>query len=127
MAGEDVTLVPSARRPGKLTFAFDESGDLRFDDSQAYAVLTSVVCKKDHYRFDGAFGTRIYQIKQDRSTTGSQLAAAARDGGDACRAAGLITEFSAFAERRRTGRFLLSLSWRVPGVDPDRTRRNLVL
>lgn len=124
---EDVALVPSKRRLGKLTFEFDESGDLRFDDTQAYAVLTGVVCKKDHYRWDGDFGTDFYKIKQDRGTTGSRLSSAARDGGDACRAAGLITEFSAFAERLRAGRWRLNLTWRVPGVDPDRTRRSLVL
>ncbi len=127
MAGEDVALVASKRRPGKLTFEFDESGDLRFDDTQAYAVLTSVICKKDHYRWDGDFGTDFHKIKQDRSTTGSVMAACARSGGDACRAAGLITEFTPQADRLRTGRWRLGLFWRVPGVDPDRTRRSLVL
>lgn len=121
----DVTLVPSPRRLGKMTFAWTEDGDLAFDGTQAFAVLTSVVCKKDHYRWDGELGTRLYQVREDRRSTGARMRAAARDGGDQCIAEGLIQEFNPTAEKRASGRWVLGLYWSVPGVDAERTQRSL--
>lgn len=81
----DVALVPT-KRPGRSTWKWDAKGDLVFDDSQAYAVLVSIVARKGQYRWDRSFGTLLGLTRQERTATGSRLTAYARDGLAACEA-----------------------------------------
>lgn len=120
----DPALVP-ARTPGRLTFAWDgPGGDLRWDSSGAYAVLTTVAARKGQYRPDRAHGTYLHRVVQDKSTTGSELSAYASDGGKQLAADGLIQDFRAAASRARVGRWDLTISWSTNGAQqPPRTLR----
>jgi hypothetical protein len=118
----DVALVPSPTTEGRLTFQWDASGDLVFDDSQAYSVLVTVVARKGQYRFDRTLGTLLYTVTQDRRSTSSQLAAYAADGGAQAAGQGasgqpLIRNFRAAPTRTRLGAWRLPLSWQVNGSE----------
>lgn len=110
---EDVALTRTQR--GKFTFAWDNQGDVIFDNRAVYPVLTTLVTRKGQYYHDaeGTQGTLLYTIKKDKLTTGSQLRSYAQDGGNQVMAEGIITSFSAQAERIRAGSFILKLFWKI--------------
>ena len=115
-AALDVSLRQSTTTPGRLTFVWGVDGDLAFDDSAAYAVLMSVLAHKGMYRADRAYGTLLHRVRRSRSTTGSQLAEYARDGLAQVEAAEVIaTGSTARAERLKTGRWRLRVSWTANG------------
>ena len=110
---EDIALIRTQR--GKFTFTWDDTGDVIFDNRAVYPVLTTLVTRKGQYYHDaeGNQGTLLYTMKQDKLTTGSQLRSYAQDGGNQVIAEGIITSFSAQAERIRSGSFALQLSWKM--------------
>ena len=101
---------------GKFTFDWGPDGDLRFDPYGVYSVFSTLLCPKGSYYWDstGLQGTLLYQVKQDRLRTASQLVSYSRDGLSQCEAAGVIGAGSATAERRRSGSYVLTLNW--PGL-----------
>ena len=112
----DVSLRQSTTTPGKLTFNWGPDGDLAFDDSAGYQVLMSVIAHKGMYRADRAYGTLLHRVRRSRTTTGSQLAAYARDGLAQVEASETIaTGSTARAERVRSGRWRLRISWTANG------------
>jgi hypothetical protein len=120
----DVALVDSATSPGRLTFQWDKSGDLVFDNSQAYAVLVTVCSNKGRYRPDRNFGTLLYTIVHDTSATGSQLSAAGNDGLQQAAQGNLIQNYSCNAQRTRPGAWNLAVNWQINGTqDVSRTLR----
>ena len=112
----DVSLRQSTTTPGKLTFQWGLDGDLAYDDSAGYPVLMSILAHKGMYRADRTYGTLLHRVRRSRSTTGSQLAEYARDGLAQMEAAEVITTGStARAERVRSGRWRLRISWTANG------------
>lgn len=111
---QDISL---KRNPATGRFTFDWSGDLKFDDLVAYSVLTTLYTRKGSYYWDssGQQGTLIYQVRNDKFSTGSQLAAYAQDAGDQCIRDSLIQAFSSDAQKIRTGSYLLNIHWEVGG------------
>lgn len=107
----DAALRRTAR--GKLTLVWGPDGDLVFDDTGAYPVLTTVHTHKGRYFFDtsGEQGTFLHLVKQDKFSTGDQLRAYGQDALDQCKAAGIIESGSTTARRERPGSWLLGLSW----------------
>lgn len=102
---------------GRFTFDWDSAGDLRFDETATYPVLSTLYTHKGQYYFDrdGTQGTDLYTVRKDQMTTASQLIAYAQDGGDQCRAEGIIQAFSADASRLRSGAYELVPRWDVDG------------
>lgn len=112
----DVRLVESASDPGRLTWAWGPDGDLLWDDSASYAVLSTILAHKGAYRWDRAFGTLLSLRTRERAATGSQLSGDAQDGLQQVQTAGLIDQgATARAERVATGRWRLRVSWTAAG------------
>lgn len=104
----------------RFTFAWDAAGDLRFDAYAVYPVFSTLLCHKASYYWDetGLQGTLLYEVRQDRLRTGSQLVSYSRDALTQCQAAGVLSGGSATAERRRTGSYRLTLQWSAGGASP---------
>ena len=102
---------------GRLTWVWDSSGNLVSDDKAGYAVLMSIIAHKGAYRWDRTYGTLLHRLTRSRSTTGSQLAAYARDGGAQVEAAGLASGVTPRATRLASGRWRLAVRWTVAGVE----------
>lgn len=115
----DVSLKKTAG--GKFTFFWDEDGDLRFDPYAVYPVFSTLLCHKGSYYWDatGLQGTLLYQVRQDRLRTASQLVSYSRDALTQCQAAGIVSDGTATAERRRTGSYFLQLKWSAGGREPS--------
>ena len=111
----DVALRNSTTTPGRLTFVWDAQGDLVYDDRAAYPVLLSILAHRSAYRWDRTLGTLIHTVTRSRSTTGSQLAAYARDGGAQAEVAGLATNVTTNAQRLASGRWRLIVRWVAAG------------
>ena len=111
----DVSLTASRTTIGKLTWKWDSDGDLGFDDSAGYAVLTSIYAVKGRYMADRTFGTLFSRVVKDKAATGSQLSAYARDGLAACEAAGICSGGTARADKIATGRWRVRLTWVAAG------------
>lgn len=107
---QDVALTDSRTSPGRLTFVWKD-GDLVFDDTGAYGVLTSIFARKGTYRSDRTLGTLLTRVTRERSTTGSQLANYARDGGAAAEVAGIARNVRAIATKVRPGSWRLRITW----------------
>jgi hypothetical protein len=109
----DVSLQSTAG--GKFTFAWGADGDLVFDAFGAYPLFSTLNTHKGRYYWDatGLQGTLLYQVKQDRLRTGSQLVSYSRDAIDQCKAAGIISDGTPTAERKRTGVYRLKLQWQA--------------
>lgn len=107
----DAALRRTAR--GKLSLVWGPDGDLVFDDTGAYPVLTTVYTRKGAYFFDdtGDQGTYLHLVKQDKFSTGDQLRAYGQDAIDQCKAAGIVEGGSTSATRIRPGSWELGLSW----------------
>lgn len=114
MSWSDVALQQSAT-PGRLTFVWGDDGELVFDDKAAYAVLSRTLAHKGTYRPDKSYGTRLHRVVRDRTTTGSDLAAAVRDGAQQLEQDGIATGLTAAPRRIRAGRWSLALRWTAGG------------
>lgn len=114
MPGDDIALKITPR--GKYTFVW-KGGNPVFDRRGQYAVLVTLCTKKGWYYWDstGKFGTLLYTVKQDRLSTGSQLASYCADAGQQCQAAGVITKLTAVPTRLRPGVWQVKLDWEAAG------------
>jgi len=111
----DVALTNSTTTRGRLTFVWDASGDLVFDDKAGYPVMMSILAHRGAYRWDRTLGTLIHTVTRSRSTTGSQLANYARDGGAQVEVAGLASAVTPNAQRLASGRWRLVVRWVAAG------------
>ena len=110
----DTALIESRTTPGKMTWRWDSTGDLIFDDSASYPVLISVLAHRGEYRWDRTLGTLLYKVTRERSTTGSQLAAYARDGGAAAEVEGVASDVTARATKPAKN-WRIALRWTAAG------------
>ena len=120
----DVALVrdPST---GLHDLAWDDFGDLVFDDLGIYPVLTTIVTHKGAYYWDesGEQGTHLHTVKKDRFATGSQLRAYVQDGLDQCRAERIIDSGTVTTERLRPGSWVVRPRWVAAGHEVARELR----
>ena len=110
----DPALTRSSTTPGRLTFVWAD-GDLVWSALGEYPVLMAVIAHRGAYRWDRAYGTLLHKVTRERSTTGSQLAAYAGEGGAQVEAAGLATNVRTNAERLAPGRWRLRARWTAAG------------
>ena len=115
-SAEGWALKDSPTTRGRLTWVWDSSGNLATDDKAAYAVLMSIVAHRGAYRWDRAYGTLVHRVTRERSTTGSQLANYARDGGAQVEVAGLASGVTPNAQRLASGRWRLRVTWTTAGT-----------
>lgn len=111
----DLALTENPR--GKLTFVWQD-GDPVFDERGVYPVMTTLATRKGSYAWDpsGQQGTLLYTVKSDRRTTQSELVGYSLDGGRQCERdpeTG-VSGVEAIADRQRTGRWALQVSWKSP-------------
>lgn len=108
-------LTNSPTTPGRLTWVWGADGSLTVDEGGSFPVLMSIIARKGGYRWDRAYGTLLSRLTRARSTTGSQLASYARDGGAQVEAAGLASAVTPRASRLSSGRWRLRVSWTAAG------------
>ena len=75
----------------------------------------TILAHRGAWRWDRAFGTLLSTVRRERSTTGSQLGAYARDGGAQLEAANIVSSVSVRADRRALGRWRLRITWTAAG------------
>lgn len=116
VGGLDTALRQSYTTPGRLTWDWSgPGGDLLFDDSAAFPVLSRILARKGRYRSDRSYGTLLGTLKKDRRATGSQLAAYVRDGGAQVEAEEKAQNVTSRPQRITTGRWKLPISWTRAG------------
>lgn len=119
--GLDVGLKQSFTTPGRLTWRWDgPGGDLAFDTTASWPVLSTVFGRKGLYRFDRTLGTQFFRVVKDRRSTGSQLASCVRDGAAQVEADQLATEVTGVPRKIETGKWRLTLRWISSGQRVER-------
>jgi phage gp46-like protein len=126
-SGKDIALRESPSAPGRFTFDWDASGNPRFDDDRAHAVITTLVSWKrgrapgqrieqGGYYWDetGQRGTLIWTVRYDTLATQSTLVACAEDAGQQLVQAQVIKSLTARASRIGPGRWRLDVEWTLP-------------
>lgn len=136
MASLDIALLDDGYNAnvGRYGLSWDAAngGDVAFDNTQAFAVLTSVACKEKGYWANPQHGTKLHELqtltRNTPSPTPSQAQAMALNGVAPLVQANLIVNPQASTEqlpgplgaRSILG---LSLAWSVPGSTQTITRR----
>ncbi len=78
---KDITLGNQSAATGRYNFVTSEiDGDVSFDDTEAHAVMTSIIEHRDSYAFDTNHGSKLYTLRNATSRTPSQAEAMTLDG-----------------------------------------------
>ncbi len=76
----DIALTNYNQQNGRYNFALDPvSGDVMFDETQAYPVMTAVMCTRYAYWAARLLGSLLFTVKNLTSRTPSQATAAIND------------------------------------------------
>jgi phage gp46-like protein len=122
--GDDVALVRDANTGGH-NFAWDDSGDVVFDDTQQHAVMSCLVEERAQWwaDTDGTHGSQLYTLRTLTRRTPSLAEAYANEGVQTLLDQQLISRFSALAQSSlRSQRFIVEVDWSVPGSKPQSAR-----
>jgi phage gp46-like protein len=71
----DITLGNRNEYSKRFNFVRGDDGDVSFDDSEAHAVMTSVVERKRSYWADATHGSELFELRNLTSRTPSQAEA----------------------------------------------------
>lgn len=113
--GRDIAL---QRNPvtGRFDFAFDDTNNPGFTDSDEHLVLSLLAEYQGRYIFDrtGNRGSTLYQVRDSRSTTGQDLEAAVRKALAPAIADGRIRDLASVVVTRRNsgGRYDIDLRYK---------------
>lgn len=127
----DLALLDSGynQKTGRYGFSWAAvaGGDVLFDETQAYAVMTAVACQRRGYWVDRTFGGDLSAVRNIGRGTPSQVESAALDAMTALEAANLIKSPTAraYAIASNLGiqnAMAVDVSWTTPGGQPV-TRR----
>lgn len=113
---------------GLQGFAFDESGDVIFDESEAHAVMASLVEQRGKWWADpqGTHGSRLRSIKKITASTKSDAEAFARESLAKLVSAGRIELKRVLVNIPRTGvsgRIELAVYWASRGSSEEQVTK----
>lgn len=75
----DLALTNRDARTGRYNFARAANGDVAFDSTQAYAVMTAVECRRNAYWADRTIGSLLFLLRNLTSKTPSDAEASIQD------------------------------------------------
>jgi phage gp46-like protein len=122
--GDDVALVRDANTGGH-NFAWDDSGDVVFDNTEQHAVMSCLVEERARWwaDTDGTHGSQLHTLRTLTRGTPSLAEAYAIEGVQTLLDQQIISSFSAQAQANVQGqRFIVEADWSVPGNKPQSTR-----
>lgn len=112
----DITIGNRSELSGRFNFVRGEDGDVKFDDTEAHEVVTSVIEKRRSYWANRNHGSDLRTLRSLTSRTPSQAEQTALASLDRAIQAQRITRVVATARAQRSrGRLLLDLRWTTPG------------
>lgn len=91
-ANLDISLTNYNQRTGRYNLAVGPDSDVRFDDTQAYAVQTAVGCIREAWWADDTVGSRLSQLQNLTSRTAASAAAVVQEALDPLVSAGKIVD-----------------------------------
>jgi phage gp46-like protein len=111
--GRDIALEASPET-GLFDFAFDETGNPAFTDSEEHTVLSLELERQGEYWADptGRRGSLIHTVRTDRASTRSQLVALTAAPLEPAIADGRLRNVTTSAEKRGTGKYVFLARWR---------------
>lgn len=126
LPGADIGLVRNDAS-GRFDFSFEtQTGNPVFDDTNEHRVLSLLLEWRDRwYGARKGRGSLLYTVKQDRTSTTSQIEAYARDALKKAADEGWINSVTAQATRLGLGRFVVRVSWKNPAGKPSNTTLTL--
>ena len=122
----DISLDDRARNPATGRYGIfkdPKTGDVSFDDTEAFAVMSSALCDRGGYYFDFQHGSDLFALRSLTSRTPSQAEAMVLDAEQPIVNARIIAQPTAAATAdRRNGRLRIDLNWTTPtGSRPSTT------
>ncbi len=110
----DITLGNQNEANGCFNFVRGADGDVQFDDTEAHAMMTSVIERKKSYWADRSHGSNLYKLRSLTSRTPSQAVAEALDATQSLEAAFVVQQIRAEAaiDKRAINRLKLDVSWK---------------
>ena len=95
---KDISLGNRSRYTQRFNFVKDPvTGDVSFDETQAHAVMNSVMSQQGRYWADSQHGSKLFELKDIVAATPSQAEAAVLDGVQSLQQQNLINTPSAVA------------------------------
>jgi phage gp46-like protein len=122
--GNDIALVRDANTGGH-NLAWDDSGDVVFDNTEQHAVTSCLIEGRARWWADtnGTHGSQLYTLRTLTLGTPSLSKAYANEGVQTLLDQKMISSFDAQAQANFQGqRFIVKADWSVPGNKPQSTR-----
>lgn len=111
----DITLGNRSADSGCFNFVLGADGDVSFDDTEAHAVMTTVVEDRGTYAIDADHGSDLYKIKSLTSRTPSQAESVALDALSQLESDHLIVaESTKVSATKRGNALFVDVSWESP-------------
>jgi len=115
----DITIGNRNENSKRFNFVRGADGDVSFDDTEAHAVVTTIIEVRKTYWVDANHGTNLSRLRNLTTRTPSQAEAEALDGLVALEQDNAIVDASAVASADRSnGRLALAVSWTTPSGTP---------
>ena len=116
---KDITLGNRSAATGRYNFVLGDDGDVSFDDTEAHAVLTSVIEHRGTYWADARHGSDLHTLKNLTSRTPSEAEAMVLDGLQPLEDGNVIdkSKTAVAATRARgdgVGRLDIDIGWETP-------------
>ena len=116
----DITIGNRNELSKRFNFVRGADGDVSFDDTEAHAVITSVIEHRRSYWVDPNHGSELFTLKNLSSRTPSQAEAMTIDSVAQLEADSVIVNPQATAAAVRSlGRLTIDLSWTTPSGAPN--------
>jgi phage gp46-like protein len=121
----DIAIGSRSASSGRFNFVIDEfTGDVKFDDTEAHAVLTVSAEERGSYAFDSTWGSDLHTLKNLTSRTPSQAEAMELAALDPMVKKNVISgvQVAATTAAGALGRLELDVAWTTPTGQTERER-----
>jgi phage gp46-like protein len=114
----DITLGARNEYTKRFNFVRGDDGDVAFDETEAHAVMTSVIERKRSYWADPTHGSELFDLRNLTSRTPSQAEAMVLDALSSLEQANAITNIVAVARVQAFGQLAVDVTWNTPSGMP---------
>jgi phage gp46-like protein len=122
---KDLALTNFNVHTARYNFARGADGDVAFDESQAFPVMSSAICRKNGYWADRDHGSELFKLRNLTSATPSEAEAMVLDAELPLEKAQLVTNVRVDATSARTvsgNQLAVDVFWDTPGGPGGRRR-----
>jgi phage gp46-like protein len=110
----DITLGNRNGYTQRFNFVRGDDGDVSFDDTEAHAVMTSVIERKRSYWADPSHGSELFDLRNLTSRTPSQAESMVLDALSSLEQSNAITNVVAVARVLSFGQLTVDITWNTP-------------